>query len=365
MSLSFESYQARRQIPALDGMRALAILGVLLHHTRDKPFYFLHGYRGVWLFFVISGYLITTLALREETRTGSLDLKAFAIRRAFRILPLYYLTLVAYCLLVFVWQMESAPLTDRFGAHLWNFFFYTPEFPIFAYNFAVPFGQTWSLGIEEKFYLVWPFLAFWLLARSQYRFGVTVLLWAMGLILTRNGGWLAQMWGSYTDILTGCLLAQLLHRRGSYERIAMLGRPAYAWGCIALLAGATLWNGWAGQIGERIFAMVAALAIAAVVTNMQGPAVYASHPWLRAIGRWSYAIYLTHALVVHFINPFFPNTKLGNCLSLLGTLSLVLPLCWLLHIAFEQPLINWGRRLANSRTHVRDRPGSEEEVVSS
>jgi peptidoglycan/LPS O-acetylase OafA/YrhL len=364
MSLTFESYQARRHILALDGLRALAILGVLLHHTRDRPFYFVHGYRGVWLFFVISGYLITTLALREEARTGALDLKAFALRRAFRILPLYYLTLLVYCLWVFVWQMEPALLTDRFGAHLWNFFFYTPEFPIFAYDFAVPFGQTWSLGIEEKFYLVWPFLAFWLLARSRYRFSVTVLLWAMGLVLTYSGGWLAQMWGSYTDILTGCLLAQLLHRRDSYQRIAMLGKPAYAWGCMGLLALAALWNGWAGQMGERIFAMAAALAIAAVVTNTQGPAVYAGHPWLRAIGRWSYAIYLTHALVVHLINPYFPNTKLGNCLSLLGTLSVVLPLCWLLHIAFEQPLINLGRRLATSRTPIRD-TAAEEEAVSS
>ena len=363
MSLSFDAYQTRRHILPLDGLRALAILGVLLHHTRDKPFYFVHGFRGVWLFFVISGFLITTLALREETHTGALDLKAFAVRRAFRILPLYYLTLAVYCCWIFVWHME--PHEDRFAAHLWNYVFYTPEFPIFAYDFNIPFGQTWSLGIEEKFYLVWPLVAFWIFARSPYRFAATLLLWVAGLALTFRGGELAQMWGSYTDILTGCLLAQLLHRRESYQRIAILGRPAWTWSCMTLLGLMALWNGWNGQVGERFFAITAALVLAAVVTNVRGPATYLSHPWLRTVGRWSYAIYLTHALVIHLINPYFPETKLGNYLSLLGTLSVVLPLCWLLHIAFERPLIDLGRRLSRSQEAAAESIAPEEKAISS
>ncbi len=58
--LTYDAYRLRRHFPALDGARALAVLGVLLHHTRGAPFGRLHGYRGVWLFFVLSGFLITT-----------------------------------------------------------------------------------------------------------------------------------------------------------------------------------------------------------------------------------------------------------------------------------------------------------------
>jgi peptidoglycan/LPS O-acetylase OafA/YrhL len=115
-ALSFEAFQARKHMLALDGLRALAILGVLLHHTRGKPFALLHGFRGVWVFFVLSGFLITTLALREASRTGRVDLRAFFIRRAFRIFPLYYLVLIAYMVWVFVLGME--PEAERFRAHM-------------------------------------------------------------------------------------------------------------------------------------------------------------------------------------------------------------------------------------------------------
>jgi peptidoglycan/LPS O-acetylase OafA/YrhL len=202
------------------------------------------------------------------------------------------------------------------------------------------------LGIEEKFYLVWPLLAFGLLARSKYRLWVTVGLTLGGILFMLNGGWLAQMWGAYTDILIGCVLAQLLHQRSSYEKIAVLGRPALAWSCVALLALATLWTGTGTQLGERLYSFIGAVALAAIVTNQRGPADYASAVWLRAIGTWSYAIYLTHALIIPIVEPFFPESRLGDILSLIGTLSLVMPLCGVLHVVFEQPLINLGRRLA-------------------
>jgi len=71
--LTYEAFRLRNRMLPLDGVRACAVLGVLLHHTRNDPFGRLHGFRGVPVFFVLSGFLITTLALREEAETGQLQ----------------------------------------------------------------------------------------------------------------------------------------------------------------------------------------------------------------------------------------------------------------------------------------------------
>lgn len=343
--LTFEAFQQRRHMLALDGLRALAIIGVLLHHTRLKPFGLLHGFRGVWVFFVLSGFLITTLALREEARAGRLDIRAFMIRRVFRILPLYYLALAAYLVWVFVLRMDPDS-ASRFAYYLPNFLFYAPEFPIFRHHFEVPFGQTWSLGIEEKFYLVWPFLAFGLLAHSRFRLWMTLALIAVMATLTAYGGWLAQMWGSYTDILIGCLVAQLLHRRATYEQLAVLGRTGIAWAVCVALAVATTIQGPGTQLGERLFSLIAAMVLIALVTNQRGPARLMSMSWLVRIGVWSYAIYLTHTMVFDIVNPLLPPGRVGDRLTLVAMLAIDLPICWLLHISFEKPLIRLGKRLA-------------------
>jgi peptidoglycan/LPS O-acetylase OafA/YrhL len=347
--LSYEAYQQRRYIPALDGLRALAILGVLFHHTPGPTFNILHGYRGVWVFFVLSGYLITTLALREEARKGRLDIRAFMIRRVFRILPLYYLTLAVYIVWVLVIGMEEN--AEPFRRYLLNYLLYTPEFPIFRLDFQIPFGQTWSLGIEEKFYLLWPLIAFGLLAKSRYRLTVTVGLIATMALLTGRGGWLAQMWGSYTDILIGCLVAQLLHHRPTYEKLAVLGRTGSAWAVVVVLGIATLSPGLGFQLGERLYSLVAAATIIALVTNERGPANAASFPWLVKIGLWSYAIYLTHALVLDAARPLIPVSIVGDFVSLAVLVAVNFPLCWLLHIYFEKPLIAVGRRIASRPTN--------------
>jgi peptidoglycan/LPS O-acetylase OafA/YrhL len=342
--LTYDAYRLRNRMPALDGVRALAILGVLFHHTRNAPFARLHGFRGVWIFFVLSGFLITTLALREEAKTGRLSVRAFAIRRVLRIMPLYYLALVAYVLWACVFHMEENG--DLLQRYLPNFILYCSEFPIFQHHFKIPFGQTWSLGIEEKFYLAWPLLAFWWLARSRHRVKFTLALLLVTATLTATSGVLAQMWGSYTDILLGCLLGLLLHDRNAYRYLAVVGRSGIAWAILAALALTTLSSITGTQLGERLFSLLGAAAIAALVTNEGSPAAALSAPWLVRIGWWSYAIYLTHPLVIDAVGPLMPAGRVGDFLSLAAMLAIDLPLCWLVHIYIERPLIDLGRRWA-------------------
>jgi peptidoglycan/LPS O-acetylase OafA/YrhL len=263
--LTYEAFRSRTRLPALDGVRAFAMLGVLLHHTRNAPFGRLHGFRGVWLFFVLSGFLITTLALREEDRAGALNIRAFAIRRVLRIMPLFYLALLVYLCWVCVFGME--PGADLLQHSLLSYVVYCPEFPILHDHFMIPFGQAWSLGIEEKFYLLWPLLAFIWLARSKHRTAMTVALLVTTLLLTAATTEFAQMWGSYSDILIGCLLGFLLHDRRGYERIRTLGRTDLTWMVLLALAVVTVSRLTGTQLGDRLFSLTAAAAIAALVTN--------------------------------------------------------------------------------------------------
>ena len=342
-TLTYASFRTQARMPALDGVRALATIGVLLHHTRNDPFGRLHGFRGVWLFFVLSGFLITTLALREEDRTGALNVRAFAIRRVFRIMPLFYLALLAYLVWVCLLGMEpNGNLLLRFLA---SYVVYCPEFPIVHNQFSIPFGQAWSLGIEEKFYLLWPLLAFVWLAHSRYRIVMVVGLMASTLFFSATSIEYAQIWGSYCDILIGCLLGFLMHDRRGYECLRILGRNDLTTSFVLLvLAAATLSRLTGTQLGERWFSLAAAAAIAALVTNTGFPAKLASHRWLKSVGVWSYAIYLTHPIAFDFWSRLLPAGRVGDYLSLVLTCVTDFPLCWALHTWIEKPLIGVGRR---------------------
>ncbi len=150
---------AARRIPSLDGLRALSILLVIISHllgTRGFPvgpralgatgdF----GYLGVRVFFVISGFLITSLLLDEQARTGTVSLRGFYARRAWRIFPAFYTFVAAMCLASVVGTLALrsgdivAALTYTMNYH---------------YDRSWELGHLWSLSIEEQFYLMWPAL---------------------------------------------------------------------------------------------------------------------------------------------------------------------------------------------------------------
>src|SRR5579863_8987346 len=150
------------RIPSLDGLRAISILFVLAaHEYESRPIFssrtllsdvlWLHGSTGVSIFFVISGFLITGLLLREEDKTGRISLRKFYIRRVFRILPPFY----AYAVFVLIlgWLGLAGISVLRGYDALWAMLFtwdYNPKVSSWL------FAHTWSLSIEEQFYLLWP-----------------------------------------------------------------------------------------------------------------------------------------------------------------------------------------------------------------
>ena len=138
-----------KRIPSLDGLRAISILLVVFGHLARRlhgPEFFWQNYPviGVRIFYVISGYLITQILLKERERSGTIRLKEFYIRRAFRIFPAAIVFLVIVT--VFNWSWLRWYHIAAAFLYLVNFDFTRPWI----------FGHLWSLGIEEHFYLLWP-----------------------------------------------------------------------------------------------------------------------------------------------------------------------------------------------------------------
>ena len=200
---SYADYRAQPYFPALDGVRAVAVLLVISVHLGDN---ILHGYwnwlsgsGGVAIFFVLSGYLITMLALREEEDRGGLCLKAFYVRRTFRIFPLYYYIIGISALLISTAGSEAG--RAAFYGALPYYLAYMGEYAPTAQLY-----HSWSLGIEEKFYLVWPLLAFVLLrARPAARLWIALCIALAAPLAPGVRDWIH--WYDYSRIAMGCAAA--------------------------------------------------------------------------------------------------------------------------------------------------------------
>jgi peptidoglycan/LPS O-acetylase OafA/YrhL len=152
--------QSLRYLPGLDGLRAVAVIAVILYHANKS--WVSGGFLGVEVFFVISGYLITMLLINESQENGKINFRAFWIRRARRLLPALWTLLIGvttYCAL-FERDTLGNLRGDVVAAFVYGFNWFqiwvgTSYFSAFG---LVPLRHLWSLAVEEQFYLVWPIL---------------------------------------------------------------------------------------------------------------------------------------------------------------------------------------------------------------
>lgn len=347
---AFRRYSATKYFTALDGVRALSAALVVAWHARESPLKFLQGERGVTVFLVLSGFLITMLALREEDRDGKLSVREFFIRRVFRILPLYYIVLAGYAILANL--AGSAEKAASFNESLPWYIFYLSEIPLLLNEVEAPFNHSWSLGIEEKFYFVWPFIAFVLMANSKLRlplaFVTGSLLLLAGFARPGYGSWVSLV-EPYGHILVGTALAFALHHQRSFNWLAFLAKPAAYWavGFASVVIG-VIDTAWAFEL----LAIPTALFIGAMVLQPNHPiSRLFSTRLLVWLGTLSYAVYLIHPAVLAVFERLIPaqSGRIDDLATLvLGYVASAL-LGAVLHRTVEKPFIHYGRRFAKPR----------------
>jgi peptidoglycan/LPS O-acetylase OafA/YrhL len=363
--MTYAEYRATRYFGALDGVRAVAVLAVATWHVPGGFFVGLDGYRGVLAFFVLSGFLITTLAVREEERSGALSVWGFFVRRVFRILPLYYVVLVGYCVVVYGISSELGSRA-AFGNNLPYYLTFLQEYPRAAGFVSAPFSISWSLGIEEKYYVVWPLVGFWLLrgrrnTRVTVVAGTTAAIAALNLVHPTSIP--VRLTTDYPFILAGCLLAVALHEPRWYERLRALGRPGVLLGTTTALVLFGVLGG-KSLAADYAFGAFVVVVIAGLVTCRTGVSTALSGRTITWIGRISYPLYLVHVMGLTVANrlvgvPGGPHTFGRSLAVLVAGIGVSIGASAVLHRVVELPMIGVGRRLSDRVTARISRRGEE------
>ena len=298
---------AEVRVDALDGVRGLAILAVVLMHCAlfgivradigDHPLTrtLLLGWTGVDLFFVLSGFLITGILLRAKDRPHYF--RNFYARRALRIFPLYYVTIT---LLLFVLPRAATTGAEKVPYYLYlqNFAWLWPG----EANPDIARTITWSLAVEEQFYLVWPAVVLWLGRGSLLRLCAAMIVVASGLRFVLLGSGMSTVY-----FLTPCRFDALA--AGACLALlplppAWLGRTFVAIGA-AGLALAAWWTGSSlpdKNPDMQRWGILCALPLATgLMILARGDGLFARfccNRVLRSFGKYSYCIYLVHLLVI-------------------------------------------------------------------
>ncbi len=336
-------------LPGLDGLRAIAVIGVIIYHAHHD--WLPGGFLGVEVFFVISGYLITLLLMGERERTGHVDLRQFWARRFRRLLPALYVMMAFVA--VYIAAFYPAAREQTRGDFLGGILYVSNWYEIFvgqgygASEAFAPLRHLWSLAVEEQFYLVWPLVMVAILRRSRSRLpevglkliGVSAFIAIMvavfyvpGVVATTCGTEFTR--GTWT-VFGRCIAVNDMLYLGSFSRAGglMLGAGfAMLWRPVAIMRGPLrdkgrrldvlaglgmalllyfmltmylqergVYNPWLYRGGFFVTGVATLLLIAAATHRGAVTGKLLGHPALVWVGTRSYGLYLYHWPVFQMI----------------------------------------------------------------
>lgn len=338
-------------LSGLNGLRTIAALSVLISHIalsikqfnvstylfgldeKGNPNSWYLGSMGVTIFFVLSGFLITYLLLLEQEK-GVINVKKFYIRRILRIWPIYYLYLFISLLFVYF-------IYNQVDLHSTLFYvFFAANIP-FVFGFSLQFvSHFWSIGVEEQFYLFWP----WFVKKIKKRLLLTVSVIILFLIFTRLFLWwkfpfsdsaIFSIVNRFDCMMIGAIGAILYYQKNGLflKFVDNKISQVLAWGIIFLLAvNIKLVN---SIVDTTLVAIVSLLLIVGQI-NIKNRIVNLDFPVFNFLGKISYGIYVYHVLIIYLVSLFLKDLQMDEMVkTLLVYLIIILITLVIAHFSYE------------------------------
>lgn len=352
-------------LPGLNGLRALAALSVMWGHVfqSDLGNWGIKGFTlpvvadGVTLFFVISGFLITFLLQNEQEQSHTISIPKFYMRRVLRIWPIYYLYLLVAVLVTSTWN----------NPNIWYYYFFTANIPFILMAGIWPIVHYWSIGVEEQFYLFWPWLVKLTHGKSKSLLAIAIIVFAI---------WLTCKWGIYMvygttvtyrffavtrfDCMMLGAIGAILYFKQNWLFLRVFQNRFLGLVCFLLLLFS---QPWASFIPAPIRPQVlAVLALVCIVSQLEHPVVNLENRVCDFVGKISYGIYVIHPLLIYLLSLLYRNTNI----QLPRGLSIILIYCvvtaitifiaWISYRFFESPFLRLKNKFAiiHSRNSMKE-----------
>ena len=342
-------------LPGLNGLRAIAALSVMCGHVFQSDFgnWGVEGFQlpvvadGVTLFFVISGFLITYLLLNEQEQSHTVSIPKFYMRRVLRIWPIYYLYMLVAVLVTSTWN----------DSNMWYYCFFAANIPFILTVGIWPIVHYWSIGVEEQFYLCWPWLV--KLTRGNSK---RLLIVAVAVCIV----WLTCKWGIY--LISGTTVAYRFFAVTRFDCM-MLGAVGailyftnndlfsrvfqnriFGLVCFLLLLFSQPWAGFVpAPIRPQVLAV---LSLVCIMGQLKQPIVNLENRACDFVGKISYGIYVIHPLLIYLLSTLYRNVNLPlpRSLSIVLIYGIVTTftvfIAWISYRFFEGPFLKMKNRFA-------------------